>query len=361
MTDTPPRRRPPTIDEVVRVDGPVRDESAAEQRRSPRIEEVARLAGVSPITVSRALRRPNLVAEEKRRRILAVVEATGYASNPHARALRSGQSTIVAAFVSNIMSPQFALAVQSAAAILEPNGFQLMVGQTSYSYAKETSMIQSLRALRPAAVLFTGVIELESNRRALRELDIPVMETWAYPRDPIDMLVGFSNTDGGRMAADHLHGRGYRRIAYIGRRSGRGALRLDGFRQRVAELGLDLAAELTVESVSGIADGRGALAQLLDQAGSRIDAVFCANDLLAVGALLEARHRRLQVPGELAVIGFGDGDMASEIAPGLTTISADVGRIGRLAGEMLLARLSGPPADRTTELIELDLIQRGST
>jgi LacI family gluconate utilization system Gnt-I transcriptional repressor len=363
MSTSGQQRRIPTIDDVVRI--PAGDAglpaSATGPRRPPRIEEVARLAGVSPITVSRALRHPEKVAEDKRSRILEIVERTGYASNPHARALRSGRSTIVAAFISNIFSQQYGLAVQGCAEILEPHGYQLMLGQTSYSYARETSMIQALMALRPAAVLFTGVIELEENRRALRELGIPIMESWAYPRDPIDMLVGISNVDAGRLAAEHLAGRGYRRVAYMGRRGGRGALRLSGFREGARERGLELVAELSVETVTSIADGRAALGDLLDSAQGRIDAVFAANDLLAIGALLEVRRRGLAVPNDLAILGFGETDIAESIGPGLTTIAVDGAELGRRAGAMLLARLQGGEPEAPVAVFEPRLLLRGST
>ena len=372
MGDTGARKRPPTIDDVVRVRAPdaaLASPAAAEEQgrgggQPPRIVEIARLAGVSPITVSRALHQPEKVAEAKRRRILEIVERTGYATNPHARALRSGQSNIVAAFVSNIQSQQFCLAVQGCGEILEPQGYQLMIGQTSYSYAKETTMIQSLRGMRPAAVMFTGVIEIEENRRALRTLGIPIMESWAYPRDPIDMLVGFSNIDGGRMAAEHFAERGYRRVAYIGRRSGRGALRLTGFREGARAGGLDIVAERTVDSVSSMVDGRTALAELLANhlAGSSpVEAVFCANDILAVGALLEARRQGLRVPGDIAILGFGHNDVAEELSPGLTTVGIDSRALGRRAGTMILQRLRNETPEATTELVELTLTRRGST
>ena len=288
-----------------------------------------------------------------------MVAQTGYASNPHARALRSGQSSVVAAFVSNIFSQQFALAVQGCAEVLEPQGYQLMVGQTSYSYAKETSMIASLRALRPAAVLFTGVIELEENRQSLRELGIPIMETWAYPRDPIDMLVGLSNYDAGFMAASHLAERGYRRVAFMARHGGRGELRRQGFAAAAAQRGLEVVAELAVDNPQTIADGRAALARLLSQ-GGKFDAVFCANDLLAVGAMFEARDRKLAVPRDLAVLGFGETDIAGEIQPGLTTIGVDSLDLGRRAGEMLLQRLGGGMPAHPHQVMPLRIHARAS-
>jgi LacI family gluconate utilization system Gnt-I transcriptional repressor len=347
-----------TYDNVLRVSGHAVAPRAAP--KAARIEEVALLAGVSPITVSRALRQPEKLSEETRRKVLKAVEATGYESNPHARALRSGRSTLVAAFVSNILSQQFGLAIQGLAAVLEPEGYELMIGQTSYSYAKEVAMVRSLRSLRPAAVMFTGVIELEDNRQALRELGIPVVETWAFPRDPIDMLVGFSNVDAGAMAARHLIAKGYRGLGFIGRSGGRGALRLQGFREEAERGGHVLSQILTVEDVQSIADGRAALARLLELPGS-VDAVFCANDLLATGAVIEARARGLSVPADLAILGFGDNDAAGELAPGLTTISMDAYGLGKGAGELLRERLGGREPQRPVQSVPLTIITRGST
>lgn len=369
MNESSAAKRSPTIDDVLRLraaeplpssDGGADDGAARDGAAPPRIVEIARLAGVSPITVSRALRQPEKVTEAKRRKILEIVERTGYATNPHARALRSGQSNIVTAFVSNLQSQQFCLAVQGCGEVLEPQGYQLMIGQTSYSYAKETTMIQSLREMRPAAVMFTGVIEIEENRRALRALGIPIMETWAYPRDPIDMLVGFSNIDSGRLAAEHFAGRGFRRVAFIGRRSGRGALRLTGFREGARATGLDIVAELSVDRVTSMVDGRRALAELLSS-NAAIEAVFCANDLLATGALLEARRLGMRLPDDIAILGFGHNDVAEELPPGLTTIGIDSRDLGRQAGSMILQRMRGDMPPEPIRAIELTLTHRGSS
>ena len=165
------------------------------------------------------------------------------------------------------------------------------------------------------------------------------METWAYPRDPIDMLVGLSNYDAGFMAASHLAERGYRRVAFMARHGGRGELRRQGF-AAAAQRGLEVVAELAVDNPQTIADGRAALARLLSQ-GGKFDAVFCANDLLAVGAMFEARDRKLAVPRDLAVLGFGETDIAGEIQPGADHHRRGQPDLGRRAGEMLLQRLGG--------------------
>lgn len=348
----------PTFDDVLRVSSPKERHQA--ERGPVRIEEVARLAGVSPITVSRALRSPEMVSEARRARIQKAVEATGYYSNPHAKALRSGKSDIVAAFVSNILSEQFSLAVEGLADVLEPAGFQVVLGRTSYSYQRETTLIRSLTAMRPAAVFITGVMELESNRSFLHGMGVPIVESWAYARDPIDMLVGFSNTDGARMVAEHLAERGYRRVAFIGRSGGRGALRLKSFERHCEILGLTLCRAVTRDTVSGIPEGRDAMRSLLDE-NRELEAIFCASDLLAIGALLEARESGLKIPEQIAIAGFGDSTLAEEISPGLTTIVADTRNIGKTAGQMLLERLRGMSPTAVKKHVPIRLVQRGST
>lgn len=347
-----------TFDDVVRIESSGAG-STKVHAKPARIEEVAQLAGVSAITVSRALRNPRLVSEQTRKRILAIVEKTGYQSNPHASALRSGRSSIVAIFVSNLLSQQYTQAAQACARVIEAHGLQALVGQTSYSYSRELTAIQSLRALRPAAVFLTGVIELEENRQMLRELDIPIVESWAHARDPIDMLVAFSNVDAGRLAAGHLSERGFRQPAFIGRGSGRGKLRLQGFAERLAEHKMTLSTSIVVDWVESIEDGRNAYRKLQANGGA-FDSVFCANDLLGIGATIEALSQGQRIPQDVAILGFGDVTTASVLSPKLSVVAVDTQQIGRQAGEMILSRFGGEKT-RTRICNDLSLVQGDTT
>ncbi|ETA49425.1 LacI family DNA-binding transcriptional regulator [Ponticoccus alexandrii] len=328
---------PPRPDAVLRI--PRTAQSPAPSGKVG-LKDVAKLAGVAPITVSRALSDPAKVSADKRGRIEAAMKATGYQRDAMASALRSGRSRIVVAYQSNMLSSEFSRALRACAGVLETAGYQFLIGQTGYSYEREAAAIQSLSQLRPAAVLFTGVIEMEDNRDRLRALGVPILETWAWPPDPIDMLVGFSNTDAGRMAAEHLARQGHRRVAVIGRATGRGALRHAGFASACAELGLTVAETLHAEPLEGTGAGSAALARLLDRAPD-IDAVFFSNSVLAIGGLYEALRRGLDLPRELAIVGFGHHEDAGNVGPGLTTVGIDTTRLGRTAGELLLARLGG--------------------
>ncbi len=324
-----------------------------------RIEEVARRAGVSAITVSRALRKPGMVSEKARARIEEAVRATGFTLNPHASALRSGKSNIVTVFVSSTVSPQYLQAADAFSSIIEKAGYEVVFARTSYSFTREIQLMRTLHQMRPAAAFITGVLEQELNRSMFRRLAIPVVESWAHAQTPIDMLVGISNTDGARAVARLFAERGYTSPAIIGRVTGRGRIRKEAFEAECRARGMRPVTSVQLETVRVMDDGRTALAQLLDR-GDRVDAVFCANDLLACGALMEARARGLRVPQDLALAGFGDNDLMRELDPGLTTVTPDPDEIGRRAGEMLAARLTGKTPAETTICLPLQLKLRGS-
>jgi len=346
-----------TQDPVVRVPGDDSDQ-IPQDGKQVRIEAVAKLAGVSAITVSRALNKPEVVAESTRIKVSEAVRATGFSLNPHASALRSGRSNVVAVFISSMASEQFLQAAGAFSDVVEALGFEVVLARTSYSYEREVRLTRSLSQIRPAGAFITGMLEQELNRDLFRRLKIPIVESWAYCDTPIDMLVGISNTDGVTAMVQYLAERGYRRPAFIGRAYGRGHIRHVAFQKECARLGLETAGAILLPTVRSKEDGRVALSELLRQ--HKPDVVFCANDLLACGALLEAKARGLRVPEDIAISGFGDSALMQELPPGITTVAVDSMHLGRLAGEMLAARLmkTGPQNDRV--LLPLTLIQRGS-
>lgn len=302
-----------------------------------RVEDVAREAGVSPITVSRTLSNPEKVREETRKRVEAAVAKTGYVLNRFASSLRSGRSTIISAFVSNLSNPHFATAIQGCADALEGSRYHLLMAQTGYSDHMQTSMLHEVLPFRPAAILFTGLVSSEALREQLANMDIPVVEMWDYRPDPVDMLVGFSNAEGGRLLGAHFAERGYETIAFVGRTEDRGQQRLSGFIQ-----GLGRAPDLVlpIEGGSNINDGMAALTRILEELPD-CDAILFGSDILAVGALLQARKLKIDIPGQLAIAGYGDLEFSRHVTPAITTVHVSGYEMGYAAGEMLLKRLNG--------------------
>jgi LacI family gluconate utilization system Gnt-I transcriptional repressor len=178
--------------------------------------------------------------------------------------------------------------------------------------------------------------------------------------DPVDMLVQMSSFETGRLMGEHLGRQGFSRIAFCGHTLGHGSARLEGFRSALAALRIAPALILPLEGTQSIADGIVSLGRLLD-ALPDCDATFYGSDLLAMGALIDARQRRLEVPGDLAIAGCGDLDFALHLDPPLTTIRVSDYEMGRLAGEMLRRRLDGQSVEVSIVEIPVQPEARKST
>lgn len=327
--------------------------------RPVRVEEVARAAGVSPITVSRALSAPHKVAYETRRRVEAAVASTGYVVNSIASTLRSGRSSIVTVFVASLQNPHFAAAVQGIVDAFEGSRFRLMFAQTGWSEEVSDEVVQTVLPFRPAGMVLSGVGADAATRKALIELDLPVVEMGEHAH-PVDMLVQMSSFETGRLMGEHLGQQGFSRIAFCGHTLGHGSARLEGFRAALADYNIAPALILPLEGTQSVEDGVLSLGRILE-ALPDCDAIFYGSDLLAMGALIEARQRRLRVPEDLAIAGYGDLDFARHLDPPLTTIRVSDYEMGRVAGDMLRRRLDRQSVEISLVQIPVELEARKST
>lgn len=322
--------------------------SPARPRRTRRgsggltLADVARIAGVSPITVSRALNTPEQVAPETLSRVAEAVARTGYVPNRVAGGLASSRSRLVAAIVPTIASPMFLETVQALTAALTGEGYQVMLGESGYDGTREDALLDAIIGRRPDGVVLTGVMHSPEGRRRLAAAAIPVVETWDLTPTPIDMLVGFSHEKAGAAAAEYLAARGVRRAAMISGDDHRAGLRRNGFSEAAVRLGMGKVPVRLVHSPTIIGDGRRALAALVERHDD-LDAIYCSSDFLALGALIEARARGIAIPGKLRIFGFGDVDFARDTDPPLSTTRIDGNAIGRQAARFLLDRIAGNP------------------
>jgi LacI family gluconate utilization system Gnt-I transcriptional repressor len=158
-----------------------------------RMEDVARLAGVSAITVSRALRHPEKVANETRDRITSAIRTLGYVPNLTAASLASNRSGIIAAIIPTVTNSIFADTVQGMSDRLRREGYQLLLGNTGYSVEEESALVSAFLARRPDGIILTGARHTPTTREMLADANLPVVETWDLAVEPIDMMVGFSN------------------------------------------------------------------------------------------------------------------------------------------------------------------------
>jgi LacI family transcriptional regulator, gluconate utilization system Gnt-I transcriptional repressor len=306
------------------------------------MQDVARAAGVSMITVSRALNAPDKLAPATLAVVRTAIHQLGYLPNLAAGSLASNRSRIIAAVVPTIASSTFSDTIDGLAQALSPHRYQLLLGQTQYRVDEEAALITAFLGRRVDGLVLIGVQHARGVRATLRRAAIPVVETWDLTPRPIDAVIGFSNHAAGHTAADYLVAKGYRRLGFIGGVDARSEARLQGFCAAARARGLGEVAVQRVASPSSLLDGGPALAALL-AAPRPPRAVFCTHDMLAAGALFECQRRGIAVPGDIALMGFADLPIAAGTEPALTTMQVRATEMGQRAGEWLLRRLAGEP------------------
>jgi LacI family gluconate utilization system Gnt-I transcriptional repressor len=344
---------------------------ASKERRQRRkgsgitLRDVAKLAGVAPITASRALNTPDAVSPEVLKRVREAVERTGYVPNLLAGGLASKKSRLVAAVVPTIAGPVFQEMVQALTEALAQSGYQLMLGQSGYENSREDALLDAIIGRRPDGIVLTGIMHSAEGRRRLLASGIPIVETWDLTPTPIDMLVGFSHEQIGADVARFLQRRGRKRVAAISGSDERAQRRNQEFSRTALTLGMahdgaTAVPAVTVPAPTTLGSGRAALGELLARYPD-IDAIFCSSDLLALGVLLEAQARGIAVPERLAVIGLGDLQFAKDLHPALTTVRIDGTAIGRKAAEIIIDRTEGRTVPQRVFDIGFSIIERAST
>ncbi len=323
------------------------------------LHDVAQLAGVAPITASRAINKPTQVSDDVRRRVAKAVEKTGYVPNLLAGGLASTRSRLVAAVVPTVSGQVFLPMVQALTDSLADKGYQLMLGQSGYVGTREDALLEAIIGRRPDGIVLTGIMHSAHGRKRLIGAGIPVVETWDLTTTPLDMLVGFSHTDVGRTVADFLHARKRSRLAIVTGSDERAARRTEAFLAQAKAHGIGDVQVVVVPAPTTMRSGRGALAELVKR-DKRIDGVFCSSDMLAMGVLTEARVRRINVPDQLAVVGFGDLDFAADSDPGLTTVHIDGTKIGQHAARFIVERAEGRKVETSIVDVGFTIVERKS-
>ncbi|UFH48135.1 LacI family DNA-binding transcriptional regulator [Pseudomonas sp. KNUC1026] len=329
---------------------------------APTLIDVAKVAGVSPITVSRALHRPEIVSEAARQKVLAAVAQTGYVPNALAGSLASNRSRLVAIFLPTIANSIFADTVQALMDRLTLAGYQTLLGLTGYSAEREEKLLEAVLARRPDGIVLTGTLHTEASRQRLARAGVPLVEAWDLSEAPLDMLVGFSHEAVGQAIARHLLDKGYSRFGVISVADPRGLRRCQAMLDALQAAGVEGTPLEVITPPATLEVGREGLRRLLARAQPP-KVVVCSSDTIAQGVLAEAASRGLRVPQDLAVMGFGDLSSAAQVYPPLSTVRVDGSRIGEEVARALLARFDGKDAGRPPVRLDtgFTLIDRAST
>ncbi|QKV17517.1 LacI family DNA-binding transcriptional regulator [Oricola thermophila] len=326
------------------------------------IADVAREAGVSAMTVSRALREPDRVSAKSLKQIRAVIDRLGYVPDPAAQALAAGRTNVIGVIVPSVTNNVFADVMRGLYDAAGNTRWQVQFGNSRYSPLEEESLVRTFLNQRPAGLVISGIDQSEETRKLLRESSCRIVQIMETTDRPLDMLVGFSHIEGARAATRHLIGRGYRHIGFLGARlDPRTQRRLEGFRDVLQDAGMmDENRIVTTPQPSTVTLGGLLMADLLSRAPDT-DAIFCNNDDLALGALFECQRRGLSVPADMGICGFNDFEMMASAVPPITSVRTHRQEIGKRAMRMMVDALEGREPDETLVDLGFEVIARQST
>lgn len=321
------------------------------------------MAGVSAVTVSRALRRPEMVSAALRDRIDAAVSELAYVPDVAASRLASARTHSIGVIVSSLTNGVFADYLRALHDTLLPAGFQVVIFSTRYSSTEEEKVIATLIGQHPEAIIIAGIDQTPHARRLLEHSGVPVVQTFELTDDPIDVNVGLSQRQAGYEATRFLIERGHRRIGYIAARlDARAHARLAGYTRAMSEAGLNMDGLVaTTPRPSAVGVGSELLCTIL-QAHGDLEALFCCDDNLALGALFECQRRNIPVPDEISIIGFNDLEFAACAHPPLSSVATPRYEMGRLAAEIVMKMIETGerPAERRID-VGFSIRERGST
>ncbi|MEV4470824.1 LacI family DNA-binding transcriptional regulator [Nonomuraea salmonea] len=328
------------------------------------IKEVARLAGVSVGTVSNVLNRPDLVAPDTRRRVQAAIERLGYVRNGSARQLRAGRSRTIGVVALDLGNPFFIDVLRGVETAAQQSDLTVMVFNSNKDASREAGLLDTFEEQRPLGVLITPVNDSGEEERLGRLVarGIPVVRFDSSAGHGNGCSVAVDDVLGGRLAGNHLRAAGHRHIAFAG-----GPFTVRQVRERrdglAAALGPgDTLTEIPLPDLT-VATGRTVGQEIAARPpADRPTAVFCANDLVAIGVLQEMTLRGLKVPDDLAIIGYDDIDFAAAAAVPLSSVRQPREQIGRTAAMLLLEEANRPGEHEHRQVIfQPDLMARAST
>jgi LacI family gluconate utilization system Gnt-I transcriptional repressor len=323
--------------------GEARVKQVKSRGKVAKMADVAKLAGVTIMTVSRALHNPSAVSAATLEKVQDAIRETGFVPNYAARSLVSQHSPIIVALFPTMMNSVFSGTIEELSRQFSAQGYNLLLGETSFDVDVEEKLLSGFMGWRPAAMILTGSEHTAVSRKILENSAAPVVELWNLPKKPFDLAVGLSNRQAAYDMTRSLHDWGYRRIAFMNLHypnNDRSVDRSAGYRQAMAELGLEVTPEMEIKVPFGMEAGSAAVRDLI-KVSPKIDAVFCASDALAVGAIMGAMRAGLKVPDDLAIAGFGNVELASTVVPSLTTVDVPRAQIGRECARIIMERLRG--------------------
>ena len=315
------------------------------------IKDIASIVNVSHSTVSRALRNSPLVGVETAERIRKVADEQGYTVSAVARSLVTKRTYTIGLVVTDVADPFVGEVASGIEEVAQAQGYSLLLASSHADPDREVRTVRLLHERRVDGILVNASRVGALYMQLLVKINAPIVLINNEHPGEFAHSVAIDNVSAARDATQHLVDLGHSRIGYLGNQFGLQADtdRFAGYRQILEEAGLGFLPELVTHGDGKPAGGMRAMEQLL-HLPQRPTAVFCYNDMEAIGALRVAREHGLRIPADLSVIGLDDISLASYTDPPLTTIQQPKGELGRVAAQILLDLLSGGSPDSRIKL-----------
>jgi len=325
------------------------------------IKDVARAANVSIATVSRILNGKDTVSPLLAERVMAAVEELKYHPNEMARALKVKASRSIGLIIPDIENPFFPALVRGVEDAAKVHDYAVILCNTDSKPEEEEKYIRFLQSKRVDGILFTGGSHSDRNVELLSTLGIPVVLLDRRVGSQLSTVIT-NNRLGGFMATEHLIKRGRRRIAFISGPTELSSVqtRKQGYDEALGQYGLVLDQSLIQVGDFSFESGYQAASRLV-ASGHEFDAIFAANDLMAIGAIEYLLAYGLRVPAEIAVTGYDDIRMAGWYKPALTTVKQPVYSMGQSAMKIIIDRITGENRQYIEQIISPELVIRESS
>lgn len=318
------------------------------------LQDVAKYAGVGSMTVSRALRTPDLVSDKLREKINQAVADLGYIPNSAAGILASGQSRTIAVLVPSLRDYASSAFLQSLQEMLNKNSYQVVIGSHDYQQKKESEVLFTLLQSNPAAVVVFGTINSESVYRYLNNIDIPVIGVAVESVNPFVLNIRSNIGEAVYFLTNYLIQKGYQRIGYIGAQmdSKMQSQQLNGWTKAMLNHNHSAEQSITTPYVATMDFGRQAISEILTRQ-PELEAVICSHEMIALGVMFECQRRLIKVPSMLAVACVEGSSNCDHIHPSLTSVRIDYSTMARETAKKLQKWLSDPESDYSNQQDEI--------
>lgn len=335
-------------------------------RRSPSIQDIARAAGVANSTVSRALRNSPLISVDVREQIQRIADEMGYMPNGIAQSLQNQRTDTIGLVVTTIADPFFTDVAKGVEEIAQAAGFSVFLSASHHSPSQEFAVIETFQRRRVDGIIVADSRISQNHVERLMRANVPTVLINGQTEETSGLYsVGIDDYQGAKVATEHLISLGHQRIGYIGvsNRPRSNRQRFEGYRDALLAAGASFDPALvaiappenTFYEDDAVA-GQALTQPLIDQG---ITALFCYNDMLAIGVLLACRERGMVVPQQLSVVGFDDVALARYVTPPLTTVLQPQIELGQVAMQILLDLIHERPTQN--HIIATRLIERASS